>query len=182
MRHVSVSSPRVIEERQRRSNPDVTGRVWIASLALAMTWTRAALRIGPCANCPSCTFSLALSGKSQRSFARLAATRGALRDRHGRWKRDAMDAACCETNSMIADGEIVWSWRPKAGATFREMTRGNGDNKAWSPGRSRISRNTIAQGRPGVPARTCGSAACFFSARGPWVRRAPGLPCALCFR
>jgi hypothetical protein len=28
------------------------------------------------------------------------------------------------------------------------MTRGNGDNKAWSPGRSRISRKTIAQGRP----------------------------------
>ncbi len=73
----------------------------------------------------------------------------------------------------------MWFWRPKAGATFREMTRGNGDNKAWSPGRSRISRKTIAQGRPGVPARTCGSAACFFAARGPWVRRAPGLPCAL---
>ena len=51
---------------------------------------------------------------------------------------------------MIADGEIVWSWRPKAGVTFREMTRGNGDNKAWSPGRARISRNTIAQGRPDV--------------------------------
>jgi hypothetical protein len=82
----------------------------------------------------------------------------------------------------IADGEIVWSWRPKAGVTFCEMTQGNGDNKVWSPGRSRISRKTIAQGRPVVPARTCGSAACFFSARGPWVRRAPGLPCALCFR
>src|SRR5262245_57192564 len=27
--------------------------------------------------------------------------RGALRDRHGRWVRDAMDAACCETNSMM---------------------------------------------------------------------------------
>jgi hypothetical protein len=81
----------------------------------------------------------------------------------------------------IADGEIVWSWRPKAGVTFCEMTQGNGDNKVWSPGRSRISRKTIAQGRPVVPARTCGSAACFFSARGPWVRRAPGLPCALFF-
>src|SRR5690242_2509796 len=27
--------------------------------------------------------------------------------------------------------------------------------------------------------RTCGSAACFFVARGPWVLPAPGLPCAL---
>jgi hypothetical protein len=59
------------------------------------------------------------------------------------------------------------------------MMRGDGDNKVWSPGRSRISRNTIAQGRPVAPARTCGSAACFFYARGPWVQPAPGLPCAL---
>ncbi len=56
----------------------------------------------------------------------------------------------------------MWSWRPKAGATPCEMTQSNGDNKAWSPGRARISRKTIAQGRPVVPARTCGSAACFF--------------------
>src|SRR5712691_12599320 len=38
---------------------------------------------------------------------------------------------------------------------------------------------TIAQGRPDDPGYTCGSAACFFVARGPWVRRAPGLLCAL---
>jgi hypothetical protein len=55
----------------------------------------------------------------------------------------------------------------------------DGGNPAWSPGRSRISRKTIAQGRPDDPARTCGSAACFFVARGPWVQQAPGLPCAL---
>jgi hypothetical protein len=33
--------------------------------------------------------------------------RGALRDRHERWKRDAMDAVSHETNEMIADGEVV---------------------------------------------------------------------------
>jgi len=43
---------------------------------------------------------IAMSGKSERWSARLAAARGALRDRHGRWKRDAMDAACRETNDM----------------------------------------------------------------------------------
>src|SRR5215471_2662196 len=32
------------------------------------------------------------------------------------------------------------------------MMRGDGDNKAWSPGRARISRNTIAQGMPAAPA------------------------------
>jgi hypothetical protein len=49
-------------------------------------------------------------------------------------------------------------------------------NKPGTPGRVRISRKPIAQGRPVVRADTCGSAACFFSARGPWVRPAPGLP------
>ena len=33
--------------------------------------------------------------------------------------------------------------------------RGNGDNKGRSPGRSRISRKTIARGRPGCPGCTC---------------------------
>jgi hypothetical protein len=37
--------------------------------------------------------------------------RGALRDRHERWARDAMDAIDHETNDFIADGEVVWSWR-----------------------------------------------------------------------
>ena len=47
-------------------------------------------------------------------------TQGAFRDRHGRWKRDAMDAIAqahiVRTNEAIADGEIVWFWRPDAGA------------------------------------------------------------------
>jgi len=47
-------------------------------------------------------------------------TRGALRGRHGRWKRDAVasGAIFCATNDAIADGEIAWSWRPDAGAKF----------------------------------------------------------------
>jgi len=39
-----------------------------------------------------------------------------------------------------ADGEIVWSWRPKAGVKSAERSADDGDNKAWSPGRARISR------------------------------------------
>jgi hypothetical protein len=42
----------------------------------------------------------------------------------------------------------VWSWRPWAGVKLRKMRRGDGDNNAWSPGRARISRKPIAQGRP----------------------------------
>ncbi len=42
----------------------------------------------------------------------------------------------------------MWSWRPWAGVKLRKMRRGDGDNNAWSPGRARISRKPIAQGRP----------------------------------
>jgi hypothetical protein len=68
--------------------------------------------------------------------------------------RDAMDAGGVNaTSDMAADGEIVWSWRSDAGVKFANtLTRlaDDGGNQAWSPGRSRISRNTIAQGRPGI--------------------------------
>src|SRR5690348_17734226 len=57
-----------------------------------------------------------------------------------------------ETNEHITDGEVVWSWRPWAGAKLAERSADDGDNKAWSPGRARISRNTIAQGMPAAPA------------------------------
>ena len=57
---------------------------------------------------------------------RPAPTRGALRGRHGRWERDAVDAASAhasaQTNGAEADGEVVWSWRPDAGAKFSQGT------------------------------------------------------------
>ena len=40
---------------------------------------------------------------------RPALTRGALRDRHGCWARDAMDAEALEDEQGHADGEVVWS-------------------------------------------------------------------------
>ncbi|WP_157449811.1 hypothetical protein [Bradyrhizobium sp. ARR65] len=35
-------------------------------------------------------------------------------------RRDAVDADVSKTNDTEADGEVVWSWRPKAGAKFRD--------------------------------------------------------------
>jgi hypothetical protein len=35
--------------------------------------------------------------------------RGAFRDRHERWVRDAVDAAVRETGATVAYGEVVWS-------------------------------------------------------------------------
>jgi hypothetical protein len=59
--------------------------------------------------------------------------------------------------TLAADGEIVWSWRRDRGVDpARWCGFGNGDNKRRSPGRARISRNTIARGKPGCPGCTCG--------------------------
>jgi hypothetical protein len=103
-----------------------------------------------------CRIPSGLSSTPNQWFpvARPVSARGALRDRHGRWERDAMDAACQETNDVVADGEVVWSWRPDAGAKWAERSADDGGKRARSPGRARISRKTIAQGMPvvcGVP-------------------------------
>src|SRR5215475_10788926 len=77
-------------------------------------------------------------------------TRGAHRDRHGRWERDAMDAVGARDERGRADGEIVWSRRPDAGVKFlaRRWREATEANKPGTPGRARISRKTIAQGMP----------------------------------
>jgi hypothetical protein len=59
---------------------------------------------------------LRVDPKSNLKHEGPAPERGALRGRHERWKRDAMDAAHRWTVDVAADGEIVWSWRPDAGA------------------------------------------------------------------
>ena len=70
-------------------------------------------------------------------------------------------------------------WRPdRAREAFNP--RGDGDKKELVAGEStKDPVKTIAQGRPDDPGYTCGSYRVLFVARGPWVRRAPGLPCAL---
>ena len=41
------------------------------------------------------------------------------------------------TSDAIADGEVVWSWRPDAGAKVVEQSTDDGGKKARSPGRAR---------------------------------------------
>jgi hypothetical protein len=78
-----------------------------------------------------------------------------------------------QTTDARADGQAVWSWRPDAGAKFAKAITSlasDGGKKARSPGRARNKPlKPTAQGRPGILGYTCGSAACFFVARGPWV-------------
>src|ERR1700752_3965414 len=60
------------------------------------------------------------------------------------------------TKTSAADGEVVWSWRRDPGATLAGSTRAdNGGKKGRSPGRARISRKTIARGKPGCLGCTC---------------------------
>ena len=76
--------------------------------------------------CPTGNFPNSLSSPVRKNISlrgsvetvllihRPALTRGALRGRHGRWERDAVDAAAsahasAQTNGADADGEVVWS-------------------------------------------------------------------------
>jgi hypothetical protein len=38
---------------------------------------------------------------------------------------------------LLADGEVVWSWRPDAGVKVVEQSANDGGKKARSPGRAR---------------------------------------------
>ena len=80
-----------------------------------------------------------------------------------RWAREAMDAVVSGVATMpdenaAAYGEIVWSWRRDPGATLAGVfPLTTGARKAASPGRARISRKTIARGKPGCLGCTCQS-------------------------
>jgi hypothetical protein len=62
--------------------------------------------------------------------------------------RDAVDAVVPQSVRRIAYGQAVWSCPANAGDKLRNDPRSDGGNKAGSPGRSRSSRKTIAQGMP----------------------------------
>src|SRR4029077_13344554 len=84
-----------------------------------------------------------------------------FRDRHEAWcglrwtLRRQCDASRMDENAA-AYGEVVWSWRRDPGATLAGKARqATGARKAASPGRARISRQTIARGKPGCLGCTC---------------------------
>jgi hypothetical protein len=71
-----------------------------------------------------------------------------------RW--DAVAAEVTKTNVAEADGEVVSFRRPKLASSLAEMIcEAMVAIEHVSPGRPRISRKTIAQGRPGVLRWTC---------------------------
>ena len=78
-------------------------------------------------------------------------SRGAFRDRHERWRRDAVDVSAQQTSAFDADGQAVWSCPPDAGVKLC-MTNAR---RRWltSPvhrGERGAAVKTIAQGVPVV--------------------------------
>jgi len=91
-----------------------------------------------------------------------------MRDRHVASARVAMDAVAsgvfAPDETSAAYDEVVWSWRRDPGVyPLRLCGDGNGDNKGRSPGRARISRKTIARGKPGCLGCTCQTRVRFFA-------------------
>jgi hypothetical protein len=92
-----------------------------------------------------------------------------------------------QTSDADADGEVVWFWRPDAGVKFLGSQCFSGMTGARKPGpreEHEANRNTIVQGMPdcfGLPVVTL--LVCFFISHARLrVRRASGIPCALCCR
>jgi len=129
--------------------------------------------------------ALAPSGKSVvLSRASRGRSRGAYRDRHERWPRDAMDAERQLTSDARRTAKSCGPDPPMPGSSFsRDVSReATAARKPGTPRRARISRKTVAQGVPAVPAALSllACARCtFFCTQGPRVRPASGIPCAL---
>ena len=82
--------------------------------------------------------------RSSRSGVRVAmgrSRRQVIRHPAKRWRRPAK--SCGPGAATLASIHAALWWR------------GNGDNKGRSPGRARISRQTIARGKPGCLGCTC---------------------------
>ena len=97
----------------------------------------------------------------------------------GRMHRHERGAGCggrfgdARRAALEADGEVVWSWRPDAGAKFSwdAIPRRRRGQKSPVPGESaKYAVKTIAQGRPDDPAPPVVLPRATFYARGPRVR------------
>ena len=87
------------------------------------------------------------------------------------------------TNGAVADGEVVWSWRPDAGVKLRGGIRqATVAKKPGHRGELEVSRNPSRREGRSVSAEPVCSCAflCTILHTRPRVQRAPGFPCALC--
>ncbi len=87
---------------------------------------------------------------------------------------------------LVADGEVVWSWRAHAGAKFRghDDLRGDGGNKLVHRGEPEVSRKPPRREGRSVSACTCGHAPFAQSLwrEGPGCSGHPAFPAPSSFR
>jgi hypothetical protein len=93
-------------------------------------------------------------------------TRGALRDRHERWVRDAMDAAARETNALVRTEKSCGPGAPTLVLSFvDDDPQNDGGKRARSPGRARRKPLKPSRGEsrliPSEPVVT--TLVCFFN-------------------
>ena len=87
----------------------------------------------------------------------------------GRTRRHERGAGCGGRGGVAGRATLTRTAKscgpgaPTLALSFRgsNIRESDGGKRARSPGRARISRKTIAQGRPDVSGITCGSAACY---------------------
>ena len=116
--------------------------------------------------------------KSAASSSHPASCRGAYRDRHGRgggerWPRVVASIVlwACRRTIALRTAKPCGPDAPMLAPSLRRRSRVSqvtGARKPGPRGDHGATVPTTAQGRPGIWL-TCGSAACFFSARGPWA-------------
>jgi hypothetical protein len=109
-------------------------------------------------------------------------TRGALRDRHERWVRDAMDVSARETKRAGYGRQSRVVLIPRRWDQARRRIHGRRGLTSPVPrGDHGISRNTVAQGVPvcfGGPVVT-NSRTFYLRTRGCGCARHAGIPCSL---
>jgi hypothetical protein len=122
---------------------------------------------------PKSVVVFAPSCSPQRGVSRTSRTWGGLR-----WTLVAT-----QDERAKADGEVVWSWRPDAGAKFSQgaiPAEVTGAKEPGPRGEHDISRKTIARGMPGVSGVTVvTNARATYTTRAAAGASAPGIPCAL---
>src|SRR6516164_11479051 len=91
--------------------------------------------------------------KSTAHLRRPASARGALRDRHECWKRDAMDASGVARRAIVlASAKPCGSDVPRLTSSLWNHLQVTETTKPGLREERGISRQTIAQGRPDVAA------------------------------
>ena len=164
-----LARKRNFASRLRQNNP--TGKSLLISRNTCQAAESKINRLTPKAN----QFTNLSVSPDERGGSRSSRTRGGMR-----W---TLELRLTTRGSSVRRSRVVLA--PEAGAKLAEATLllATVARELGSPGRSRISRKAIAQGKPDALRWTCMlvCAHVHFLHTRPRVQRAPGFPCALLF-